>query len=68
MRLGWRLREMGRFSCPGCIATLDIVSSDGARPHFTLHGVVFAILVLTRFGRHNSLGLYYGMLTQHLGY
>lgn len=24
--------------------------------------------VLTRFGRHNSLGLYYGMLTQYLGY
>src|SRR5450631_925291 len=23
---------------------------------------------LTRFGRHNSLGLYYGMLTQYLGY
>jgi carbamoyltransferase len=24
--------------------------------------------VLTRFARHNSLGLYYGMLTQYLGY
>src|SRR5262245_16001694 len=24
--------------------------------------------ILTRFGRHNSLGLYYGMLTQYLGY
>ncbi|WP_441237342.1 carbamoyltransferase family protein [Bradyrhizobium sp. 930_D9_N1_4] len=24
--------------------------------------------VLTRFGRNNSLGLYYGMLTQYLGY
>src|SRR3954465_14522065 len=24
--------------------------------------------VRTRFGRHNSLGLYYGMLTQYLGY
>jgi len=24
--------------------------------------------VLTRFGRHNSLGLYYGILTQYLGY
>jgi carbamoyltransferase len=24
--------------------------------------------VLSRFGRHNSLGLYYGMLTQYLGY
>jgi len=23
---------------------------------------------MTRFGRHNSLGLYYGMLTQYLGY
>jgi carbamoyltransferase len=26
------------------------------------------VKVLTRFGRHNSLGLYYGMLTQYLGY
>jgi carbamoyltransferase len=26
------------------------------------------VRVLTRFGRHNSLGLYYGMLTQYLGY
>lgn len=24
--------------------------------------------MLTRFGRHNSLGLYCGMLTQYLGY
>lgn len=24
--------------------------------------------ILTRFARHNSLGLYYGMLTQYLGY
>ncbi|HWL21845.1 MAG TPA: carbamoyltransferase C-terminal domain-containing protein [Bradyrhizobium sp.] len=26
------------------------------------------VRVLTRYGRHNSLGLYYGMLTQYLGY
>jgi carbamoyltransferase len=33
-----------------------------------VHAKGDAFRELTRFGRHNSLGLYYGMLTQYLGY
>jgi carbamoyltransferase len=39
-------------------------SSSGLVAHMKDNGV----RVLTRYGRHNSLGLYYGMLTQYLGY
>ena len=39
-------------------------SSSGLVAHVKDHD----FKVLTRFGRHNSLGLYYGMLTQYLGY
>ena len=50
-------------------ATIICVDNSGdSSSGGVFHGVGREIREVERFGRHNSLGLYYGMMTQYLGY